>query len=820
MKPFLALISIGLLAHQALAQNVRGTVTNSEGSAEPGVHTVIVGTYSGTFTDINGEFRLRTNAKDSVTLRFTAIGLEPQEIRVLPTAEPSVHVTMQRAQHQLDEAVVRSTRASRSTGTTYSELDAETIERRNFGQDMPYILDQEPNVVVNSDAGAGVGYTGIRIRGTDPTRINVTINGIPINDSESHGVWWVNMPDMASSVDNMQVQRGVGTSTNGAAAFGASINMQTNTLKRTPYATITNGYGSFNTWRHSVEAGTGLIADRFSVDARLSKISSDGYIDRATADLRSFYVSGAYHGKKSLIRLNVFSGKEVTYQAWEGTPESRISGNVDAMNAYIARNGLSDAQAENLLNSGRTYNYYTYDREIDNYQQDHYQLLYSQELSSSFNLNLAGHYTRGRGYFEQYRTNDRLSNYGLAPIITGGDTITRTDLIRQRWLDNHFYGATFALEYMPGKRFNATLGGAWNQYLGDHYGEIAWMRIAGPNNIRERYYENNARKNDLNIYLKANYFILPKLSAFADMQYRRIDYVLEGPAAPSGQGIIILEHDINWNFFNPKVGLNFEVNSKNRVYASFAVANREPVRRDLNESTPESRPRHEQLYNTEVGYQRHTDKYRFGANVYWMHYIDQLVITGQVNDVGEYTRQNVPLSDRYGLEVHWGWDIIRRLSWNANASFSQNRIREFIDYVDEYDADFSWIGQVETVHENTHIAFSPDIVLSSELAYNPISTLSIAFITKYVGAQYLDNTSNSNRMLNPWIVNNIRLSYEFKFKPFKGIGLAVQLNNITNELYEANGYTYSYIYGGETVTENFYYPQAGFNFMTMLTVKF
>lgn len=816
MRTLLALILIGSCTLTGLAQNIQGTVTNSEGEPEPDVHAIIVGTYSGTFTDVNGQFKLRSIAKDSVTLRFTAIGLKTQEIRILPTEELSVNIMMQRAQHQLDEAVVRSTRASRSTGTTYSELDAETIEGRNFGQDMPYILDQEPNVVVNSDAGAGVGYTGIRIRGTDPTRINVTVNGIPINDSESHGVFWVNMPDFASSVDNMQVQRGVGTSTNGAAAFGASINMQTNTLNHKPYATITNGYGSFNTWRHSVEAGTGLIADRFSVDARLSKISSDGYIDRAEADLKSFYVSGAYHGKKSLIRLNVFSGKEVTYQAWYGTPESRISGNLDAMNAYIARNGLSDEEATNLLNSGRTYNYYTYDNETDNYQQDHYQLLFSQELSNSFTLNLAGHYTRGRGYFEQYRADDDLADYGLDNIVIGTDTLESTDLIRQRWLDNHFYGATFALEYIPGKRFNAALGGAWNQYLGDHYGEIAWMRVAGPNDIRERYYENSARKNDLNIYLKANYFIIPKLSAFADMQYRRIDYVLEGPIAIAGQGITIVDHDINWNFFNPKVGLNFELNGNDRFYASFAVANREPVRRDLNESSPDSRPRHEQLYNTEVGYQRHTDKYHVGANVYWMHYIDQLVLTGQVNDVGGYTRQNVPLSDRYGLEIHGGWKIIRRLTWKANASFSQNKIREFTEAVDDYDNG----GQVETLHRNTDIAFSPNIVLSSELIYNPVRTLNIAFITKYVGEQYLDNTSNGDRMLNPWIVNNIRLSYEFRFKPFKGIGLAVQLNNITNELYEANGYTYSYIYGGETVTENFYYPQAGFNFMTMLTVKF
>lgn len=800
----------------AFGQNINGTVTNSTGEPEPGVHATVVGTYTGSFTDINGGFQLRTNAKDSVTLRFTAINLQPLEVRVLPSADRPISVTMQRADHQLDEVVTRATRATRNTATTYTDLDATTIEQRNFGQDMPYIIDQTPNVVVSSDAGAGVGYTGIRIRGTDGTRINVTVNGIPLNDSESHGVWWVNMPDFSSSVDNIQIQRGVGTSTNGAAAFGASINMQTSTLHQKPYATITNGYGSFNTWRHSVEAGTGLIADRFSLDARLSKISSDGYIDRATSDLRSFFVSAAYHGKKSLLRVNVFAGKEKTYQAWYGTPESRITGNVDAMNAYIGRNWLGPQDADNLLNSGRTYNYYTYDNETDNYQQDNYQLLFSHEVSSHFNLNLAGHYTRGRGYYEQFRTDDGLSSYGLDPVIIGGDTIVSTDLIRQRWLDNHFYGGTFSLDYNTGKRFNATLGGAWNQYLGKHYGEVIWMRNAGTADIRHRYYENDARKNDLNIYLKAGYVIVPKLNAFVDLQYRRIDYRFVGPVAIGSQPIADLDQDISWNFFNPKAGLNYEVNGRNRIYASFAVANREPVRTDLTESSPDSRPRHEQLYNTEVGYQRHTDKYRFGANVYWMHYVDQLVLTGKINDVGAYTHQNVPLSDRLGLEIHWAWNIVRRLSWNANASFSLNKIREFEEAVDDYDNG----GQVVTMHHNTDISFSPNIVLSSELAYNPIGQLRIAFITKYVGAQYLDNTSNSDRMLDPWVVNNLRLSYDVKWKFFKGIGLAVQLNNITNELYEANGYTFSYIAGGETVTENFYYPQAGFNFMTMLTVKF
>jgi len=815
MKTYFSIALLAFCAIQADAQVVSGVVTNSAGTPEPGVNVVVLGTFSGTSTDIHGRFRLQSNANDSITLRFSAIGQQTKDLRVLPDGIP-LHISLQQADHQLDEVTLYATRASRNTATTYSEIDKKTIESRNFGQDMPYILDQEPNVVVTSDAGAGVGYTGIRIRGSDPTRINVTVNGIPLNDSESHGVFWVNMPDFASSVDNIQVQRGVGTSGNGAAAFGASINMQTNTLHEKPYATVVNGYGSFNTWRHSIAAGTGLIANRFSLDARLSKISTDGYLDRAFSDLKSFYVSAAYHGKKSLLRVNVFSGLEKTYQAWNGTPESRITGDVDAMNAYVARNYLSAADSANLLNSGRTYNSYTYDNETDNYQQDHYQLIFSHQFNSKWDLNLAGHYTRGRGYYEQFKPQDDLADYGIDDVIIGSDTITSSDIIRRRWLDNHFYGATFALNYSSGKRFSATLGGAWNQYAGVHFGEVVWAQFAGNATIRDRYYEDDAVKNDLNIYAKATYFVHPKVSLFADLQYRRIDYTFDGPFVQADDDIIVEQQTVNWNFFNPKLGVNYEITGKDRVYASFAVGNREPTRNDLNESTQLTRPQHESLYNTEIGYQRQAAKYRLGATIYWMNYSDQLVLSGKINDVGAYTRINVGQSDRYGIELSGGWNIVKRLSWNVSASFSQNKILDFEESIDDYDNG----GQVVVQHGTTDIAFSPNIVLGSQLTYNPIGQLRVVLITKYVGEQYLDNTSNADRMLDAWVVNNIQLSYSFKWKFFKELGIAVQLNNITNELYEANGYTFSYIAGGETVTENFYYPQAGFNFMTMLTVKF
>ncbi|MDP6909645.1 MAG: TonB-dependent receptor, partial [Flavobacteriales bacterium] len=409
-------------------------------------------------------FKLNYGKADSVRLQLTSIGYKPKELIAIAGQKKLLQIYMEPTAYQKDEVVLVSTRANRNTATAYTDLNLETIERRNFGQDIPYMLELEPSVVVTSDAGAGVGYTGIRIRGTDPTRINVTLNGIPVNDSESHGVWWVNMPDLTSSIDNIQIQRGVGTSSNGAAAFGASLNMQTNTLNKKWYVNLVNGYGSFNTWRHSISGGSGLIANRFTVDARLSRISSDGYVDRATSELMSLYVSGAYHGKKTLIRFNVISGLEETYQAWWGTHQDSLKTN-------------------------RTYNYYTYENEVDHYQQDHYQLIFSHELSNRWNINVNGHYTRGRGYYEQFKDNEDLADYGLANVIQGTDTISSSDIIRRRWLDNHFYGVTFSVNYNTGKRFSATFGGAMNQYLGKHYGEVIDTDFTDYEGFTHRYYE-------------------------------------------------------------------------------------------------------------------------------------------------------------------------------------------------------------------------------------------------------------------------------------------------------------------------------------------
>lgn len=789
----ITLFSTLLLIHSvAFTQVITGRVLSAiDSTTIPGINVIVKGTYSGTHTDIEGNFKLNYGKADSVTLAFSSVGYEPIELETLAGQKNLLLVYMQSANHQKDEAVVTATRANRNTATAYSDVTLETIEKRNFGQDIPYLLELEPSVVVTSDAGAGVGYTGIRIRGTDPTRINVTLNGIPVNDSESHGVWWVNMPDLSSSIDNIQVQRGVGTSSNGSSAFGASLNIQTNKLNKKWHVDLVNGYGSFNTWRHSISAGSGLIAKKFTVDARFSRITSDGYIDRATSELMSLYVSAAYHGKKTLIRFNAIGGFEETYQSWYGTPEA-------------------------ALDTNRTYNYYTYENEVDHYRQDHYQLIISHEFDRNWNFNLNGHYTRGRGFFEQFKDDEDLADYGLENQLIGSDTIATSDIIRRRWLDNHFYGATFSLNYNSGKRFSATLGGAFNQYLGEHFGEVIDTEFTDYEAINQRYYEDDARKTDISIYLKANYYVHPKVSLFADLQQRTIEYRFEGPEADLFDRIESKEQLINWHFFNPKIGVNYELNSRNRFYTSLAMANREPARKDLVESTQITRPKHETLYDWELGYERNTRVYSIGLNAYWMIYQNQLVPTGEINDVGAYTSQNVDWSDRYGVELMWSWNIHKRLKWAGNFTWSQSKIWDFTEYIDDYDNG----GQVAIHHGLTDIAFAPNYIVGNEIAYEPVNNLSIALITKYVGEQFLDNTSNRDRMLNDYVVNNIRVGYKFSWKFFKEIGIGVQLNNILDAKYESNGYTFSYIYGEETTTENFYYPQAGFNFMTMLTIKF
>jgi iron complex outermembrane receptor protein len=817
MKKRILFQMIGLMMFIPLisfSQNsIKGIVKSNDGNTIPGVKVEIESSYNQVLTNADGEF-LFTKLKDGeYTLHFTITGFTPiSEIVIIEGKDKVLDVKLTENFKLIEEMSVSAIRADAKTPTTHSEINKEEIESKNFGQDLPYLLNTMPSTVVTSDAGAGVGYTGIRIRGVDPTRTNVTINGIPINDSESHSVYWVNTPDLASSLQNIQVQRGVGTSSNGASAFGASINIKTNDIQREAYGVLDNSYGSFNTWKNTVKAGTGLINDKFTFDTRLSHITSQGYIDRAKTNLQSYYVSGAWVGEKSLLRATVFSGKEKTYQAWYGTPESVINQNQEDINAYADRNYIFGADRDNLLASGRTYNFYTYDNEVDNYQQDHYQLHFNHWFKNNLKLTSALHYTRGKGYFEQYKTNQDFSDYGFAPIILSNDTITSTDLIRRRWLDNHFFGGVFSLTYDKGP-LNVVFGGGANQYLGKHYGEVIWAQFSSDSKIRDRYYDNDASKFEAHSYLKGTYKI-KKLTIYGDLQYRHIDYQFLGIDDVSGT-LKDVERTLSFDFFNPKVGFMYDYNDHNNTYVSLAVANREPIRIDFRESTPANQPMPENLLNLELGYRYKGRKLMVNANAYYMYYRNQLVLTGQINDVGDYTRTNVDKSYRAGIELEAGYRITKNLSFTANLNLSSNKIKQFNEYITNYDTG----GQDTISHSNSDLAFSPNIIAVAGLKYVPIKNLNISLMGKHVGNQYLDNTSAASRKMNAYTTFNFQLDYTFEDVFFKEITIGVLVNNIFNEMYQNNGYTWGYIAGGQRTDENFYYPQAGTNFLARLVFK-
>lgn len=784
----------------------------------PGASIQLGGTIYQGKADAAGAAIIRHIKAGTYTVVVSHLGYQTERRQITLSNDKHVNISLHRATLLTDEVVVQATRATENTATTYKNISKADIAKNNIGQDIPFLLDQTPGVVISSDAGAGIGYTGMRIRGSDAQRTNVTVNGIPLNDAESLGSFFINLPDFASSVDNIQIQRGVGTSTNGAGAFGASLNIQTNTLNEEAYAELDQSIGSYRSLKNTIRLGTGLIGGKFSFDGRLSRISSDGYIDRATANLQSFFLSGAWHGQNSLLRANVFGGREKTYQAWYGTPESRLTGDVAAMEAYAADDGLTAAETENLLNSDRRYNKYLYDNETDNYQQTHYQLLFSSALTDGFTLNTALHYTRGKGYYEQFRDQDEYTAYGLSPIMVNGSAITETDLVRQRWLDNHFYGGTYSIVYKDGAGFELTWGGAFNRYEGGHYGDIVWSqyplladgtlpsRAGGGFGTAYRYYNGDATKTDLNTYLKASYQF-DKLSLFADAQYRRIDYAITG----IDHDLRDLTQDASFNFFNPKLGITYQLSSASNVYASYALANKEPVRSDFTDWPIEQTPKAEQLHDIEAGYRIRSQQFNLGVNGYAMLYKNQLVLTGQLNDVGSTLRKNVDDSYRIGLELDGRWAPAPWFAWGATVAYSQNKIKNFTEVV----------GDVENFYPSTDISFSPDWVASSELSFKPWNPLELALLSKYVSRQYLDNTGNANRSIDGFFVNNIRVAYHTSFWKLKNVGLTLLVNNIFNEKYSSNGYTWGY-YLSETdrVDYNFYYPQATANFLLGLNLKF
>ncbi len=798
---FLVALSLGKLMAQG---EITGIVLDESGESLTGAHIVVNATLKSTFSNSDGSYSTGKLKPGSYLVKVAYLGMQDFEKEIeITTGDQKVDVVMKASPFMTDEFVVEATRVSPKTPATFKNIEKKEIQDLNLGQDLPILLGWTPSFVSTSDAGAGVGYTSLRIRGSDQTRINVTLNGIPINDPESQGVFWVNMPDLATSLSGVQIQRGLGTSTNGSGAFGASINMETNVVDDHPSALISNSFGSFNTRKHTAQFNSGRMENGFAVEGRISAINSDGYIDRAASDLSSYYISAGYFGEKTVLKAIILGGKERTYQSWYGTPESRVDGDVDAMNDYADRNWISDAERANLLNSGRTYNYYTYENEVDDYQQDHYQLHLVQELTSNLELTAAGHYTHGEGFFEQYKADDDYVDYGFDNPIIGGDTIESTDFIRRRWLDNDFYGGTFALKYQEGAS-KITLGGAAHFYRGDHFGEIVWAEISQGIDHLEQYYSSYGNKDDMNAFLKYE-LEWKDWNFMADAQIRSVKYVSKG--TDSDLGVINIDED--YLFFNPKIGARYNLNQRSSVYGYLGHGSREPVRNDFLDAVEGENPEAEVLTNLELGYTFAGKDIVFSANGYYMTYSNQLVPTGELNDVGATIRKNVGNSYRAGIELDVTYAFNSKWSWNVNATFSQNKIESFTEI----------LGPITNEYRDSDISFSPNVIGASRLMWTPIKNLELNLISKYVGDQYLDNTSNSSRAIDAYFINDFRIAYSIEDVVFKRIEFNILVNNIFNQEYSSNGYTYSYFYE-EVVTENFYYPQAGTNFLAGLNLYF
>ncbi len=786
MKKLSLAICYILLNVTIFAQNTfKGKVTDAAtGSAVPGA-TVSFQNNGSVVTDENGSFTISI-PPHSYLIRITSIGYKKLETRTAFTPDVT-EFKLERYDLFLQPVEIRAIRAGDQAPFTKTDLNKKEIEKNNLAQDLPFLLNQTPSVVVNSDAGNGVGYTGIRIRGTDATRINVTLNGIPYNDAESQGTYFVDMPDIASSLSSIQIQRGVGTSSNGAGAFGASINIASNEFREDAYAEINNSYGSFNTWKHTVKAGSGLLNDHFTIDARLSNISSDGFIDRATSDLHSFYLSTAYINKKSTFRLNIISGKEKTYQAWNG----------------ILQDDLKNSRTYNSAGTEKPGT--PYDNETDNYQQDHYQLFFNHQFSDHLTFNTAVFLTRGKGYYEQYKAAQSFSNYGLPNTIIGADTIRKTDLVRQLWLDNYFYGNILSLQYRH-KNLQATIGSSITRYDGTHHGNVVWSQMFVPLNYQ--WYHLDARKTDASIYAKLQQKISDNWNGFLDLQYRHVSYDLNG--FRDNPSLVV---NNKYDFINPKAGISYTYKNLT-TYLSYAVANKEPNRDDF-EAGVSNQPKAETLHDFELGIAKKSSWFSWGVTGYYMLYKDQLVLTGKINDVGAYTRTNIPNSYRSGIELQGTLKMLSWLNAGGNIAFSKNKVKDFSEYIDDYDNG----GQKLVIHKNPDIAFSPDIISSASLNITPLKNGEVSFISKYVGRQYLDNTGNNSRSLAAYYVQDARMSYTIHHSIIKEAQLILQVNNLFNKKYEPNGYTYSYIDGGRTQTENYLFPMAGINWMFGVMVK-
>ncbi|MDP5157937.1 MAG: TonB-dependent receptor [Flaviramulus sp.] len=679
---------------------------------------------------------------------------------------------------KLDEVLVKAVRVNADSPITHSNVSKEALAKRNLGQDIPILLNFLPSVVTTSDAGAGIGYTGIRVRGTDATRVNVTINGIPYNDPESQGTFWVNLGDFASSTESLQLQRGVGTSTNGSGAFGASLNLLTDAFSEEASAEIANSFGSFNTRKHTVKMSTGLINDHFEFSGRFSKIDSDGYVDRAFTDLKSYFLQGIYKDDNTLIKALTFSNAERTYQSWFGLTAEQLQEN-------------------------RRQNPYTYDNETDNYWQDHYQLHWNERLDNNWSTNLGLNYTKGKGYFEQYKLGESAADF--ANLIEDD-----SDVIVRRWLDNNFYVLNANITYKK-NLLEIISGVSYNTYDGNHFGEVIWgSDLAANTNIRDRYYNGDATKNDFSVFSKATFKLAKKVTGFIDLQGRFVNYKTNGLTPDLAEFVT----DATFSFFNPKFGLTYKSSDFNSFYASYGRANREPNRDDFQVGVTEN----ETLNDVELGWRFNTNKVSVNTNLYYMFYQNQLVLTGELDDVGSPIRATSGQSYRLGLEVDAAIQFSKVFSTSTNVAISSNKNRNFNTVIN---------GELLDIG-NTNISFSPDLVIGNALNFFPVEKLQLSLLSKYVGEQYMGNTDNPESKLDSYFVNDFNINYEIKPNSmFRSIILSGLVNNIFNKKYVSNGYFGSFDFEDPssttgTTTGYFagYYPQATTNFLVGLTIKF
>ncbi len=784
IKKMKILSSLMLLfaAFTANSQNfiLSGKVMNSQQEPLVGATVAVKSLKKGTSSDFEGGFKLSL-AKGTYNVTVSYVGFKTVTQKVDITANQTVNFQLTSDANVLDEVLVSAVRVKADAPVTHSNLTKKEIAKRNLGQDIPILMNYLPNVVSSSDAGAGIGYTYIRVRGSDASRVNVTVNGIPYNDAESQGTFWVNMGDFASSTQSLQLQRGVGTSTNGSGAFGASLNILTDAVAEEAGGEISNSFGSYGTRKHTVKFTTGKVNEHFEFAGRLSNIYSDGYIDKAFTDLKSYFLQGSYTDDNTLIKALVFGGKEKTFQAWAGIDLKQLQTN-------------------------RRFNPYTYDNETDNYQQDHYQLHWNEKINENWSTNIGLNYTRGKGYFEQYKAGRDAADYNNL-IVDGSDVIVR------RWLDNHFYVANGNVTY---KKDNLEIitGGSYSKYDNDHYGEVIWGSDLAPNaNIRDHYYDSASKKTDLSIFSKATFNVTDNLKAFVDIQGRFVNYKTSGLTSDRDP----INVDKDYNFFNPKAGLTYKVNDEHSLYVSYAKANREPNRNDFEGGNS----KHESLDDYELGWRLSTPVAKINTNVYYMDYQNQLILTGAIDpNTGEPLRASSGSSYRLGIEIDANLKLSEQVSMRPNIAFSKNINRDYHAKID---------GVLQNLG-NTTITFSPDIVFGNALVYNPVKNLQLAFLSKYLGKQFmsnLDSRVSDLDVLEGFFTSDLNLVYEIQTnKIFKSIIFTALVNNIFNKEYVDRGYYFTYddtwTTPGttKTVDGSGYYPQATRNFLIGATLKF